>query len=309
MSFLSPPPTPPWLVEAQRACQLIRQEYLSEKKRRRHLKTILDFVDSYIHWVLTSHSGVGPLGPVLECALDYGNEGDRMDLVQHLKGWYATLAQRREHKMLVMKILHLCPPARPLIFRELQRYGVVPLLLNYEAMSVLLSTFDNHANEEERAILVCGMYGRVACAAADLVDVQRGEGSEKAHIRGLSQIMQECYHPGKVYLILGAARSNLLTIFCNPNPTVPSSAMFHRALLEYLQALDTLPNKQVAETFRRDIVQKHRCLQHMEFLTFSPEGSRVVGEINAIVQRSTDIVPLPIGIVPPTPYAMPGLSQ
>ena len=109
ISFTRPPPTPPWLHDAQRACQLIRQLHLSEKKRKLHLKTILDFIDHYIHWVLTTHSGPGPLVGVLDCALEYGDTEDRADIAGSLKGWYAGMLQRREHKV------RTCAPPSPLI--------------------------------------------------------------------------------------------------------------------------------------------------------------------------------------------------
>ena len=114
--------------------------------------------------------------------------------------------------MLVLKILHLCPAARPLVYQELQRYGVVPLLLNYEAMSVLFTAYDSHADDDERITAVRGLYGRMACQVAEVADARRAERGEKGKARGLSGILQECQRPGDVYLILGAARSNLLTM-------------------------------------------------------------------------------------------------
>lgn len=303
MPYLSPP-TPPWLAEAQRACHLIRQEYLSEKKRRRHLRTILDAVDGYLSWVLSAHGGVGPLGPVLECALEHGAAEDRLALARRLKGWYAAMVQRREHKMLVLQLLELCPPARPLVFRELMRYGVLPLLLNFEAIGIVLAAFDHHADDTERALLVRSLHGRVACELADAAARRADADDEKWHAAGLSEVLRECRNPGQVYVILGAARSNIHAVFRNPNPAIPSSAIFHRALLEYLHALDTLP-KAVAETFRRDVIQG--CLHHVQLLDTTPDGSSVIAQMNAVLQQteSTDIVPLPIAIAMPLPPPFP----
>lgn len=186
---------------------------------------------------------------------------------------YTSLTHIYASQMLVLKILDLVPSARLSIFVELQRYGIVPLLLNYEAIGVLLEAFDAHADADERTVVVRGLLGRMACTIAELADARRAERGEKGKVHILSEVLRECRRPGEVSLILGAARSNLLTMcvcmlialhwacltehrFNNPNPSVASSTVVHRALLEYLQALDTLPDRQLADAFRGDVVQK-----------------------------------------------------
>ncbi|GJE92345.1 hypothetical protein PsYK624_084990 [Phanerochaete sordida] len=273
------PVTPPWLGAMRRTCKLVQQTHLSPKKRQRHVRALRTLVDAYAPWVI-AHGGPAPLAPALECMLEYGDGEDKVHVARSLEGWYAAMARSPDCQTLLLKILESCPSAHSLVFGELVLYGVLLLLLHCTASGVLLAAYDAHADEDERASIVRGLHGHVACQVAE----RRGS------VRSLGDALRECRQPGEAYLILGATKNNLLTIFNQQNPVILSSALFHRALCEYLQALHVLP-KQLSDPWRSDVVPK--CMEHVGLLALSADGTRIIEEINSIVENTMTMPIMP----------------
>lgn len=156
------------------------------------------------------------------------------------------------------------------------------LLLHREATSVLADAFDLYANAYERSLLLRDFYGReTALFSVSLSAASSAEDKEHAK-KGLHGVLDA---PGmdeeKRRRVLGAVKANLVTVyvFCllfvaspenllcrfnNPDKGAITHSIVHRALWEYLTALNdpsVSPSDETErEKMRREIFEKSLVL-------------------------------------------------
>jgi pumilio family protein 6 len=147
------------------------------------------------------------------------------------------------------------------------------LLLHREASSVLADAFDLYANAYERSLLLRDFYGReTALFSGSLSAAGTAEGKERAK-KGLHGVLDA---PGmdeeKRRRVLGAVKSNLVTVyvcehfflsrsqklfysFNNPDKGAITHSIVHRALWEYLTALND-PSVSVSDETEREKMRR-----------------------------------------------------
>ncbi|KAJ7713153.1 armadillo-type protein [Mycena metata] len=175
------------------------------------------------------------------------------ELAIMLKGKYKELAQSKYSKFLVTKPIRLCPTHRPSILMEFQ--GHIPrLLLHREASSVLADTFELYTNAYERTLLLRDFY----CAFT----VTSGTNDDK-----------ERHRPDRRKRVLASMKEAL---FNNSDKGAVTHAVIHRALWEYIVAVNSSSDEADAEKQLREIFE-----DVLTELVHTKDGSRVVREFLA----------------------------
>lgn len=156
---------------------------------------------------------------------------------------------------------------------ELQPH-VLRLLLHREATSVLADAFELYANAYERSILLREFYGK----EATLFTLTGGSAEDKERAKkGLAGFL-EGVDVERKRRVLSALKENLTTIFNNPDKGAITHAIVHRALWEYVSALDGLPEEE-QEKLRREMFET--CQEVLAEMVHTKDGSRVVREFLA----------------------------
>jgi pumilio family protein 6 len=187
------------------------------------------------------------------------------------------------------------------IFQEFEG-SVVGMVKHREAGKVLADAFEVYAGEWERAVLVKGFFGKEVMLFGG-VGFKDGSEEEKAKAkRGLKGIL-EGMDVEKRKRILASMKENLMTMYASPVPFSfkccidialfffrfnnpdkggVTHAIVHRALWEYLSAInDTtiIPSESEQEKLRREMFES--CQEVLAEMVHTKDGSRIVRDFLA----------------------------
>ncbi|KAH8096828.1 ARM repeat-containing protein [Cristinia sonorae] len=258
------------LAEAKKAWSLARQKNTSKEERTKHVKSLMDIVRGQVTDIVFKHDA----SRIIQTIVKHGGTKERNEIASELKGHYQALAQNKYSKFLVTKLIRLCPTHRTSILLEFQG-NVRRLLLHREASSVLADAFELYANAYERSLLLKDFYGK----EASLFTVTTGstEDKEKSKL-GLAGLLRGTDKDRK-RRVLSAMKENLISIFNNPDKGAVSHAIVHRALWEYLIAVDEIGDEAEREKLRRDIFES--CQDVLAEMVHTKDGSRAVRDFIA----------------------------
>ncbi|KAL0959126.1 hypothetical protein HGRIS_014419 [Hohenbuehelia grisea] len=254
------------LLDAKRVWSLARQKNLPTEERQKHIHDLMDVIRGKVKDIVLKHDA----SRIVQTVVKWGRQKERDEIAAELKGKYRELAQNKYSKFLVTKLIRLSPTHRPEILMEFRSH-VLRLLLHREASSVLADAFELYANAYERTILVRDFYGKEAALFSG------GEDREKAK-RGLQGVLDGLdTEPRR--RILTATKESLTTVFNNPDKGAVTHAIVHRALWEYLTAVNEYPDEAEREKQRREMFEC--CQDVLTEMVHTKDGSRVVREFLA----------------------------
>ncbi|KAF9218484.1 ARM repeat-containing protein [Gyrodon lividus] len=258
------------LANAKRVWSLARQKNIPSAERQKHVRDLMDVVKGKVKDIVLKHDA----SRIIQTIVKYGGQKERDQIAGELKGHYKELAQSKYSKFLVTKLIRLCPTHRASILQEFQSH-VMRLLLHREASSVLADTFELYANAYERTILLRDFYGKETA----LFSTSRGTDEEKETAKkGLRGVL-EGVEGERRKRVLAALKENLTTIFNNPDKGAITHAIVHRALWEYLTAVNDIEDETEQEKLRREIFEN--CQDVLAEMVHTKDGSRVVREFIA----------------------------
>ncbi|KIM72847.1 hypothetical protein PILCRDRAFT_829556 [Piloderma croceum F 1598] len=258
------------LTSAKSIWTLVRQKNNPPSERQKHVTELIDVIRSKIKDIVLKHDA----SRIVQSAVKYGGQKERDEIAKELEGSYKELAQNKYSKFLVTKLIRLCPNHRASILLEFQS-SVLRLLLHREASSVLADAFELYANAYERTILLRDFYGK----ETTLFSVTTGSDEDKERAKkGLRGVL-ESLEGERRKRVMGAVRENLVTIFNNPDKGAVTHAIVHRALWEYLLAVNDTPDEIEREKQRREIFES--CHDVLAEMVHTKDGSRVVREFIA----------------------------
>ncbi|KZT00076.1 ARM repeat-containing protein [Laetiporus sulphureus 93-53] len=258
------------LTEAKRIWQLAHRKDIPKAEREQHIKALMNVIRDNVNDIVLKHDA----SRIVQTVMKYGRAKERNEVAVELKGKYKELVQSRYSKFLVMKVIRFCPSHRASILREFQGH-VLRLLLHREASSVLADAFELYTNAYERSLLLRDFYGK----EASLLTITAGSSEEQERSKkGLRGILEGVEGERRKRL-LSALKENLVTIFNNPDKGAVSHAIVHRALWEYLAALNTLEDETEQEKLRREIFES--CEDVLAEMVHTKDGSRSVREFIA----------------------------
>ncbi|OCH89163.1 ARM repeat-containing protein [Obba rivulosa] len=257
------------LSEAKAAWTLARQKNLSRDERKKHIQALMDVVRGKVKDIVFKHDA----SRIVQTIVKWGGQAERNVVAEELKGRYLDAARNKYSKFLVTKLIRFCPAHRADILREFQGH-VLRLLLHREASSVLADAFELHANAYERALLLRDFYGKEASLFSVTVTVGSEEERERTKL-GLRGVLEGVEGERK-RRVLNAVKENLVTIFNNPDKGAVSHAIVHRALWEYLSAVNDLESEEEQERLRREIFES--CQDALAEMVHTKDGSRAVRE-------------------------------
>ncbi|KAG6889424.1 hypothetical protein C0995_001191 [Termitomyces sp. Mi166 len=258
------------LSDAKRVWSLARQQNIPTTERQKHIQDLMNVIRGMVKEIVFKHDA----SRIIQTVVKYGQQKERDEVAQELKGKYKELAQNRYSKFLVTKLIRLCPAHRASILMEFQG-NVLRLLLHREATSVLADAFELYANAYERTLLLRDFYGKETM----LFNTSGGSDEEKEKARkGLRGVL-EGTDIERRRRVLNALKENLVTIFNNPDKGAITHAVVHRALWEYLSALSDLPDEIERDKLCREMFET--CQEVLAEMVHTKDGSRVVREFLA----------------------------
>ncbi|KAH7890344.1 armadillo-type protein [Phlebopus sp. FC_14] len=258
------------LANAKRVWSLARQKNIPTAERQKHVRELMNVVKGKVKDIVFKHDA----SRIIQTIVKYGGQAERDQVAGELRGRYKELAQSKYSKFLVTKLIRLCPTHRASILLEFQSH-VLRLLLHREASGVLADAFELYANAYERSILVRDFYGKETA----LFSTNRGTGEEKEVMKkGLRGVL-EGVEGERRKRVLVALKENLTTIFNNPDKGAITHAIVHRALWEYLTAVNDTEDEIEREKLRREIFES--CQDVLAEMVHTKDGSRVVREFIA----------------------------
>ncbi|KAG1898767.1 armadillo-type protein [Suillus fuscotomentosus] len=250
------------LADAKRVWSLARQKSIPSAERQKHVKELMKVTQ-----------GKHDASRIIQTVVKYGGQKERDQVAMELKGHYKSLAQSKYSKFLVTKLIRLCPAHRASILLEFQS-NVLRLLLHREASAVLADSFELYANAYERSILLRDFYGKEVA----LFSQTQGSEPEKANARKGFPGVLEGLEGERRKRVLAALKENLTTIFNNSDKGAITHAIVHRALLEYLAAINDTEDESEREKLRKEIFERGDVLAEM---VHTKDGSRVVRDFIA----------------------------
>ncbi|KAG6889216.1 hypothetical protein C0992_006026 [Termitomyces sp. T32_za158] len=258
------------LNDAKRVWSLARQKNIPTAERQKHIQDLMNVIRGMVKEIVFKHDA----SRIVQTVVKYGRQKERDEVAQELDGKYKELAQNKYSKFLVTKLIRLCPAHRASILTEFQG-NVLRLLLHREATSVLADTFELYANAYERTLLLRDFYGKETV----LFTTSGGSDEEKEKVKkGLRGVL-EGTDVERRRRVLNALKENLFTIFNNPDKGAVTHAVVHRALWEYLSALNDVPDETEREKLRREMFET--CQEVLAEMVHTKDGSRVVREFLA----------------------------
>ncbi|KAF8996016.1 puf family RNA-binding protein [Cyathus striatus] len=258
------------LTEAKLVWAPARQKNITSAERQKHIEALMKVIRGKVKDIVFKHDA----SRIVQTVVKHGKQKDRDEIAVELKGKYKELAQNKYSKFLITKLIRFCPTHRASILTEFQS-SVLRLLLHREASSVLADAFELYANAYERSILLREFYGK----EATLFTITSGTEDEKQKSRkGLVGLL-EGIDGDRKKRVLTALKENLETIFNNPDKGAITHAIVHRALWEYLNTVNTLPDEAEQEKLRREAFEN--CQEALAEMVHTRDGSRVVREFIA----------------------------
>ncbi|KXN85890.1 Pumilio homology domain family member 6 [Leucoagaricus sp. SymC.cos] len=255
------------LTDAKRVWSLARQKNIPSAERQKHVQSLMNVIRGKVKEIVFKHDA----SRIVQTIVKYGRQKERDEIALELKGKYCDLVQSKYSKFLVSKLIRLCPTHRASILQEFQS-NILRLLLHREASSVLADAFELHANAYERTFLLRDFYGKEAL----LFGATQGSTEEKERSKkGLAGLLEGASEE-RQKRTLSAVKENLLLVFNNPDKGAVTHAVVHRALWEYLTAINSLSDEAEREKLRREIFES--CQELMAEMVHTKDGSRVVRE-------------------------------
>ncbi|KAF8218254.1 armadillo-type protein [Mycena galopus ATCC 62051] len=258
------------LVDAKRVWCQANAKNVSSTDRQKHIHDLMDVIRGKVKDIVFKHDA----SRIVQTVVKHGRQKERDEIAAELKGKYKELAQNKYSKFLVTKLIRLCPTHRQSILLEFQGH-VLRLLLHREATSVLADAFELYTNAYERTLLVRDFYGKETA----LFTVTRGSEEDKERSRkGLSGVLEGA-DPERRKRVLSSMKDALTSIFNNSDKGAVTHAVVHRALWEYIVAVNDSSDEAEAEKQLREIFEV--CQDVLAELVHTKDGSRVVREFLA----------------------------
>ncbi|KAI0029907.1 ARM repeat-containing protein [Vararia minispora EC-137] len=255
------------LADAKSAWTLARQKNAPKAERQKHIAALMDIIRGKVQDIVFKHDA----SRIVQTVVKRGDEQSRNEIAAELKGRYCELAQNKYSKFLVTKIARLCPAYRSIIILEFKGH-IRRLLLHREASRVLADVYELHANAYERSLLVRDLYGRETALFSN-------HSEDKGRIRaGLTGVLEDL-DSEKKRRVLAAVRESLDAIFNNSDKGTVRHAIVHRALWEYLSALNDFADEAESDKLRREMLEG--CQDLLAEMVHTKDGSRAVREFLA----------------------------
>ncbi|KAF7419498.1 pumilio domain member 6 [Pleurotus ostreatus] len=253
------------LVDAKKLWSLARQRNTSPEERQKHVQSLMNIIRGKVKDIVFKHDA----SRIIQTIVRNGKQKERDEIAAELRGRYKDLAQNKYSKFLVSKLIRLCPTHRASILTEFEGH-VIRLLLHREASSVLADAFELWANSYERTILVREFYGKEAALFA----TDNGGEVDKAKARGGLKGILDGSSVEQKKRIMNATKDSLVKIFNNSDKGAVSHAIVHRALWEYISAVNELSDEAEREKQRREMFEC--CQDALAEMVHTKDGSRVV---------------------------------
>ncbi|KAL0577745.1 Pumilio y domain member 6 [Marasmius crinis-equi] len=236
------------LADAKRIWALARQKNIPAAERQKHVRDLMNVMRGKVKDIVFKHDA----SRIVQTVVKYGQAAERNTVAEELKGKYKDLAQNKYSKGHVLK-----------------------LLLHREASSVLADAFELYANAYERSILLREFYGK---ETALFTSTNMTEAEKEKAKRGLSGVLEGA-DKDRRRRTLAALKEALDSIFNNPDKGAVTHAIVHRALWEYLAAVNESPEESEQEKLRKEIFES--CQDIIPEMVHTKDGSRAVRELIA----------------------------
>ncbi|KAF8326826.1 armadillo-type protein [Cantharellus anzutake] len=252
------------LAKAKSLWSLAHRRDISRTERQKYINDLMAAIRGKVQEVVFKHDA----SRVIQTVVKYGNSSQREEIASELKGQFRVLVQNKYTKFIVLKLIRHCSSQRASILSELNS-NLIRLLLHRESSQIISDAYDLYANSAQRNQMMRSLYGK------EMALFQDSEAPN--NLRG----MLEKSDSEKRKRILAALKENLLTVFDASDKGVVGHAIVHRALWEYLQAIDAdgAIDEGGKDRRRKEIFES--CQELVAEMVHTKDGSRVVREFIA----------------------------
>lgn len=135
--------------------RLRRKSHVEKEERHKLVAELFEIITGHVHDFVFKHDSVR----VVQCALKYANEEQRVMIAEELKGHFKVLVESKYGKFLVAKLLVTGTEAvKDVIISEF--YGRIRQMINHpEAAWILDDTYRGVANTKQKASMLREWYG------------------------------------------------------------------------------------------------------------------------------------------------------
>ncbi|KAJ2723192.1 Pumilio y domain member 6 [Coemansia sp. Benny D115] len=202
------------IVEARKLWETVRGGDLADDVRNERLQTLLDLISGKIKDITFKHD----MSRVVQTCLKLGNEKQRDQIAEELKGSYLLLSQSMYGRHILLRILKYCNRYRKDVVSAF--YGRVRKMIRHKDASVVLEEcYAVYASSQQRWNLVAEFFGNEFAVFKN-----------DTAVRSLKEILEKS--PMKRDTAMDTLKTTLVPLL--QKGTVQHS-LVHRALLEYLQ--------------------------------------------------------------------------
>ncbi|TIA71756.1 hypothetical protein E3P91_02342 [Wallemia ichthyophaga] len=253
------------VAQAKVHWEMVRQsKNLTKEERKKHLDSLVDVVTGHVKDVIFKHDA----SRIIQSIVKHGGRKERELVAHELEGSYLKLAQDKYANFLLTKLIRYCPTFRPKILASF--HGNVPkLLLHKYASGVIEDAFALYANAVDRQALVRDFYGKEFSLFND-------DESKKGKV--LKDLLTE-QNQSKREMMMDNVRNTLQSIFEHSDKGAVSHSIVHRALWEYMSALDLVYDQVEAGKKRKSLLED--CNEVLPEIVHTRDGSRAVREFIA----------------------------
>ncbi|KAJ3019905.1 hypothetical protein HKX48_001629 [Thoreauomyces humboldtii] len=234
------------IQEAKMIWEKLRQKKISAKERQVEMEALMKLIRGKVKDVIFKHDA----SRVVQCALKYGNQKQRDEIADELKGHYADLSKGTYGRFIISKILQYCSPEfRALVLKDFN--GKIRKIIKHKEAALILEEAYSQSNGKQKAQLLEEFYG------PEFALYKSAGGST------VEQLIAE--NPAKKVIILKHLRMVLDSILEKGFTVIGHLTIVHRALLEYMTYAE---EKQVT-----DIVELLK--EHLADILHTREGAQV----------------------------------
>lgn len=260
-----------------------RRADLSKEERSKKIKQLYEAVKGRVREVGRGHKG----GRVLQTIVKYGGKEERNGIAVELDGLYKQMLESKYSKFLMAKLIRHCPSVRLSMISQLSPH-IPTLIAHSHAITPLADFYELHASSKERRLMVRAFYPKEVLLFDGLgIGGTTPEGKDEIkknvekgiEIKGLVKTLEGMGEGAIRTRVLDLLMERISAIFNSTQKEALAQAIFHRLVLEYLQAIYAFLAAEEADKKMHDLLDV--CIESLADIVHTKDGSAVAREMLA----------------------------
>lgn len=260
-----------------------RRADLSKEEKSKRVKELYEAVKGRVREVSRGHKG----GRILQTIVKYGGKEERTGIATELDGMYKPMLESKYSKFLMAKLIRHCPSVRLSIVSQITPF--IPNLISHShAVTPLADFYELHASSKERKLMVRAFYPKevllfdglgVGGTSPENRDEIKRNVERGVEIKGLVETLKGMGEGAVRSRVLEQIKERIAAIFNSTQKEALAQAIFHRLVLEYLQAIYEFSTPEEADKKMHELLDI--SIESLAEIVHTKDGARVVREMLA----------------------------